>query len=554
MTAARHAIELRGHGLFGGAPAVVTIGRCVGPTRIRFAGETATLETCRPRAALLSTELVFPSGQALGSVEHFAAAAAGLGLHRGLELVVHEGRELPLLDGAAGTWTTTMATLQIQATEPTLRVVRAADFTVDGARYVFEPADHTEVHVELRTEHPLLARHASWLGLAEPFTRELAPARTFAFTADLEAYLARGAAPHVAPDQVVIVGDTLHAAGRPADPAEPVRHKLLDLIGDLFVHGGPPRGIVRAHAPGHAKTAVVIQRALRAGVLAAACLAPAAAHAEGHRFVPSPLALPTLDHARAELNVDTRIGFFHGDGTRVSRDAAMVRHGYALEIPLLPRRVYLGAKYAFASGQSLAATGPGADTGETVSGNTEVSIRSLWVAPAGLAMGGGLDVVLPTAYYRPDTTAGDVAAAARAMSPNDWLAFWQRAVGFRPAFDIRIRAAGFTFQLRQSLTFAVGVASGGDSSMVAEVGLYVGQQLGAVQLGIEAAELYYLDSLFTGTASTRTDGTRARVAFMPQMRFASGPLRPSVGLMYSPASAYDGASLLALHLNVDFAL
>lgn len=548
-------MELRGQGLFGGAAAVITVRRGRGPTRIWYHGESATLAQCTARAGLLSTELVFPSGRSLGSVEHFAAAAGGLGLHHDLELVVHEGAELPLLDGAASTWTAALAQLRIEAVAPPLRVVHAAVVTVEGSRYVFEPAEQTEVHVELRTDHPLLARQASWRGDAAAFTQDIAPARTFAFTADLDAYLARGAAPHVAPEQVVIVGATLQAAGRPAEATEPVRHKLLDLIGDLFVHGGPPRGIVRAEAPGHRKTLTALRRALQAGVLAAACFAPARVHAEGRRFVPSPLALPTLDHVATELNVDTRIGFFRGDGNRVRRDAALMRHAYALEIPLLPRRVYFGAKYAFATGQSLAAAGsPLASTGDTVSGNTELSVRSIWVAPAGLAMGGGLDVVLPTAYYRPDTNSGDVAAAARAMSPNDWLSFWQRAVGFRPAFDIRIRAAGFTFQLRQSLTFAVGVASGSDSSMVAEVGLYVGQQLGAVQLGVEVAELYYLDTLFNGTASTRTDATRARVAVMPQMRFAGGPVRPSVGLMYSPASAYDGASLLALHLNVDFAL
>ncbi len=550
-------IELRGLGLFGGAAAVVRLARCSGPTRVSMAGESVLLSACRAHAALLSTDLILPSGRTLASVEHFAAAAAGLGLFHGLELQVCEGSELPLLDGAAAEWTSALAALGLARSASALVISRAASIAVDDAFYSFEPATHSEVHVELRTEHPGLARHAEWTGDVVQFTRDIAPARTFAFAADLERYMARGAAPHVTPEQVVIIGDTLQAAGRPAAPEEPVRHKLLDLLGDLFVHGGPPRGIVRARAPGHAKTLRALTRAFRVGVLATVLLAPTA-HAQGRKFAPSPLTLPTLDHAGKQLSIDTRLGFFRGDGKRVHQDGVMLRHGYGLEIPLLPRRVFFGVRYAFASGNSLEAAGVAeparATTSQTVSGNTELVVRSLWVAPAGLAMGGGLAVVLPTAYYRPDSAAGDVAAAARAMSPNDWLAFWQRAVGFRPAFDIRIRAAGFTFQLRQSLTFAVGVASSSDSSMVAEMGLYAGQQLGAVQLGLEVAELYYLDSLFTGTASTRTDATRARVAFLPQIRLAEGPLRPSLGVMYSPASAYDGASLLALHLNVEFAL
>lgn len=550
-------IELRGSGLFHGARSVVRLVRTEAPVCISMNGESAPLGACRPSAALLSSALVLPSGQILQSVEHFAAAAAGLGLHRGFRLEMLEGSELPLLDGAATRWTDALASLGCMASPAPLVVVRAAELGIDGARYAFEPAPRSEVHVELQTTHPELIRHAAWTGDADQFAREIAPARTFAFAADLERYMARGLRPHIDPSQVVIVADTLQSAGRPAEASEPVRHKLLDLLGDLFLHGGPPRGIVRAFAPGHAKTHRAIARALRAGVLVGSLLVPQAAHADGPRFVPSPLALPTLDHLRPELNVDMRAGFFRGEADRLRQSGATVRHGFALEIPLLPRRVYVGAKYAFASGHSLASGGPDslplASHGETVSGNTQLSLRSIWVAPAGLALGGAFEMTLPTAYYRHDTTAGDVAMAARALSPNDWLSFWQRSLGFRPAFDVRIRAAGFTFQLRQSLSFAVGVASGSDSSMVAEIGLYAGQQLGPVQIGLEAAELYYLDTFFTGTAS-RSDSARARFVFLPQVRYVEGFLRPSVGIMYSPASAYDDTSLLSLHLNLDFAL
>lgn len=548
-------IELRGFGLLSGAPCVVRLTSCDGPVRVALAGEDCALEACRPQAGLLSTELVLPSGRVLGSVEHFAAAAAGLGLHRGIRLESCEGSELPLLDGAAATWSAALRRLACMPSAARLHVTRAARFEVDGAHYEFLPAECTEVHVELQTEHPLLERTASWSGDAAAFVRDLAPARTFAFASDLLAYAARGLHPHVEPTQVVIVGETLQAAGRPAEPSEPVRHKLLDLLGDLFVHGGPPRGVMRARAPGHAKTHRAVALALRAGVLATALCAPTLAHAEGARFVPSPLTLPTLDHLQPKLSVDLRMGFLRG--ATPSQSGATLRHGFGLELPILPRRVYLGAKYAFASGHSLLSDGESSRghgrSSETVSGNTQLSVRSVWVAPAGLALGGAFEMTLPTAYYRGDTSAGDVANAARAMSTNDWLSFSQRSMGFRPALDLRIRAAGFTFQLRQSLSFAVGVASARDSAMIAEVGLYAGQQLGPIQLGLEVAELYYLDYLFTNT-STRTDASRARFAAMPEVRFVAGPLRPSVGILYSPVSAYDDTSLLSLHLNLDVAL
>jgi UDP-3-O-acyl-N-acetylglucosamine deacetylase len=67
---------------------------------------------------------------------------------------------------------------------------------------------------------------------------------------------------------VVIAEDAIHAAGAPFAPDEPARHKLLDLVGDMYLYGGPPRGRVRAFRPGHAATHAAMARALDLGVLA----------------------------------------------------------------------------------------------------------------------------------------------------------------------------------------------------------------------------------------------------------------------------------------------
>jgi len=56
-------------------------------------------------------------------------------------------------------------------------------------------------------------------------------------------------------------------ACRAPGPEEPARHKLLDLIGDLALHGGPPVGSVTAFAPGHTATHAVLARALGSGIL-----------------------------------------------------------------------------------------------------------------------------------------------------------------------------------------------------------------------------------------------------------------------------------------------
>jgi UDP-3-O-acyl-N-acetylglucosamine deacetylase len=59
----------------------------------------------------------------------------------------------------------------------------------------------------------------------------------------------------------------VHAAGHPFEPREPARHKLCDLLGDLYIYGGPPLGDLRAVAPGHAANHHAFQWAQREGIL-----------------------------------------------------------------------------------------------------------------------------------------------------------------------------------------------------------------------------------------------------------------------------------------------
>ncbi|MFO0670222.1 MAG: UDP-3-O-acyl-N-acetylglucosamine deacetylase [Polyangiaceae bacterium] len=99
--------------------------------------------------------------------------------------------------------------------------------------------------------------------------RRIAPARTFVEERELALMLASGQSATADPESVVVLGaETVHAAGRPFSADEPARHKLLDLIGDLALHGGPPRGEIVARRPGHAATHVAVARALADGILA----------------------------------------------------------------------------------------------------------------------------------------------------------------------------------------------------------------------------------------------------------------------------------------------
>jgi UDP-3-O-[3-hydroxymyristoyl] N-acetylglucosamine deacetylase len=178
------------------------------------------------------------------------------------------GPEVPLLDGGALLFTAALKSLDVPPSAPKLRVTREARIASGRSTYEFTPAPALSltVHVEFGQRGP---ESASWDGSAAQFQRELAPARTFGFRSEHRALLNQGRASHVDPDSVLVLEDD----GTVLPPAstlianELARHKLLDLVGDLYFFGGPPVGRISASWPGHTATHAVMRQALEQGIL-----------------------------------------------------------------------------------------------------------------------------------------------------------------------------------------------------------------------------------------------------------------------------------------------
>jgi len=266
-------IVLEGHGLHGGAPVRVRLLREAGPVRLRSGGIEATLEDLVFDGAARSTCARTRDGALrVGTVEHLFAALGAASVREGVVVEV-DGPEMPLLDGGARAYFEALSALEPPTSSPQLVVVRRGTIEVGESRYELHPSDGVRVDVEVAFEDERLARVASWDGDPWDFRDRIAPARTFAIERDLDELLARGLARRVAPESVVVVTKSaIYSAGRPFEPDEPARHKLLDLVGDLYAYGGPPRGHVRAMRPGHAVTHEAVRRALEEGLLARARL------------------------------------------------------------------------------------------------------------------------------------------------------------------------------------------------------------------------------------------------------------------------------------------
>ena len=243
---------------------------------ISVGDEHAALPGCAVTDAFRSTTVAVGSTP-LRTVEHLAAALFGLGISRGLSIQVR-GEELPLLDGGASAWVAALREVIDAPASPLVRsggtsaharIVRAATLGDGDASYVFTPAPDTRLSVRVYLGDARYDREAVWDGTGAAFERDVAPARTFSREEDVMELVARGVAAWVPRESVIVLCKDRPALfhGRPFADDEPARHKLLDLIGDVYVGCGILRGHLHAERPGHARTHAILTRALAEGVI-----------------------------------------------------------------------------------------------------------------------------------------------------------------------------------------------------------------------------------------------------------------------------------------------
>lgn len=263
-------VFVEGVGLHSGAPARVILRATPGAVRLRSGNVEASIRELAVVSSARATTVEACGGALqVGTVEHALAALGGLGIHEGVTFDI-DGPEMPLLDGGAAAWCAALGRLALPSSFPRLRITRPATYDIGPSRYDFAPDTDASVELTARIDFddPRLTPEATWRGGAADFAARIAPARTFALAREVDELALRGLARHVDPACVVVVApDAILHAGRPFSSDEPARHKLLNLLGDLYLHGGPAVGRIRAFRPGHAPNARAFRRALDEGVL-----------------------------------------------------------------------------------------------------------------------------------------------------------------------------------------------------------------------------------------------------------------------------------------------
>ena len=236
------------------------------------------------------------NGTRIQTVEHLLAAASGLGIDN-LDVTV-DGTEIPAADGSAKPFVA-LLTAAGRATQaaPRRRIVVPHPIRVGtGERWIqIVPCDVFRISYTLDHEHPAIGTLAlSCVPTERMFVEDFAPARTYGFLKDLGRLRRNGLARGGSLENAIVLGQRGVLNGlRYRD--EFVRHKILDLIGDLALLGRPVVGHVIARNAGHDlnfQLVLEIQRALGLERRPAGVPTPALAHEPArrlnHSFLPTP--------------------------------------------------------------------------------------------------------------------------------------------------------------------------------------------------------------------------------------------------------------------------
>jgi len=273
QTTINRRIACQGIGLHSGAPVEIALCRAPVGSGITFillgegeAGEDveipavveAIYSSSRATTLALKTdtsEQISTRRPHVATVEHLLATVFALEIDN-LRIEV-SGSEIPVMDGSAAPFVDWLrsAGRQVQSERrPELAIEESFEIREGDRSIRVEPSDELRISYGIDFDHSCIGRQTfEILALDEKvFEHELAPARTFGFAQEVEALHEAGLALGGNLENTVVLGDekVLNEGGL-RWPDEFVRHKIVDLIGDLALLGARPKAHIRVERGGH---------------------------------------------------------------------------------------------------------------------------------------------------------------------------------------------------------------------------------------------------------------------------------------------------------------
>ncbi len=254
-------ISVSGNGLHGDRPCTVRLVPVDAPTGLVFvhvgSGVEIPVHADHSGDLQLATTLV-REGVRLQTIEHLLSALMGLEVeHLRIEILGEsQDLELPILDGSAQPWVDAILEAGVKGLDGRrrfIKVLRPVEVERDGKWIRVSPYDALRIRYTIDFPVPSLGRQSRELTLGpDKYREQVGAARTFCLEQEIDYMRSKGLALGGSLENAVVYGaeGPLNESLRFHDEA--VRHKILDLVGDLALLGAPLLGLVEAHAAGHA--------------------------------------------------------------------------------------------------------------------------------------------------------------------------------------------------------------------------------------------------------------------------------------------------------------
>lgn len=224
----------------------------------------ATISNVTPRARRTTLKV---GDTTVETVEHCLAALAGLGVDNAI--IRLSGPELPCGDGSAMPFVEAIQKAGLARQDATRRYCTITEpITVEegDAMIVALPGQSRDLQVlydlDYRQDDRIPRQLHAFRLPSDDFVSELAPARTFSLVHEAEALWERGMCKHLTPRDVLVIGDEGPIDNSYRFENEPVRHKVLDVVGDLSLLGRPIHGRIVAYRSGHSLNHQMVYRLL----------------------------------------------------------------------------------------------------------------------------------------------------------------------------------------------------------------------------------------------------------------------------------------------------
>jgi UDP-3-O-acyl N-acetylglucosamine deacetylase len=252
----RRPASLDGIGLHSGEAVKMTVSPAAADTGILFRAADGTLIPANTDHVVDSNSAttVGAFGVQVRTIEHLMAAAAALGIDN--LMVDIDGPEVPAADGSAKPFVDLLRSAgRVSLAAPRRPITITGPIRVGTESRWIEvlPADSLRISYTLDNNHPIIGLQAGTFGITEDvFCEELAAARTYGFLRDVPAMRQNGLARGGSLENAIVVGKRSVLNDSLRFPDEFVRHKILDLVGDLFLLGRPLQPLVVGRNAGHA--------------------------------------------------------------------------------------------------------------------------------------------------------------------------------------------------------------------------------------------------------------------------------------------------------------